>query len=402
MCAEKIVKKIFIVAGEASGDLLGANLVQSLCSIQSDIECEFVGVAGEMMSNAGVRPIFCSADLAVVGFLEVLPSVCRIVERMKRVLKAISVEKPDVIVTIDSPGFNLRLVKKIREKFGRKIKIIHYVAPTIWAYNAKRAKIIGELFDHILLLLPFECEYFKFMPHTFVGHPVVQISDVYRMQNNAEKMRDVVHSVRSTLGMDDDALLLTVMPGSRRGEITRHVKVLKDAMCGIELQCSKIGRRVKFFIPTVGDMEKLLRSAFSGSNDVVISTNRERKNEIIAASDLAIVKSGTGVIEVAALGVPMVTFYKLSRFTEWFLKYRLNVKFVTLPNILLNTMVVPELLACDFTANKMCECVCRFLGDANVRSEQVRCFDKVMEMLGAASVVTPGMRAAMVVMQYLW
>lgn len=403
---DNTVKKVLIVAGEASGDQLGARLVSDLRAIaalqHSGMALQFYGVVGEEMLTVGVEPIFHITDIAVIGFQEVILSIPRIMYKMHNLMLAVDRLRPNLIVTIDAPGFNLRFIKKVRHKFGNRIKIIHYVAPTVWAYNKNRAHVIGQLFDHIMLLLPFEQQYFSFMPHTFVGHPIVVLDKAYKMRDEHGRFSQIGHQKRLELGIKNDDLLITIMPGSREGEILRHLPILKVVMQNLQLEYAKAGRLVKFCIPTIKQLEDKLRKTLPQNNNIIIiSHEHERKRYAIAASDLALVKSGTGVLEVATLGTPMVAFYKLSFITEWFLKHKLNIRFVTLPNLLLNKEVIPEFLAQNCCAEKITNSSITLLNENRKKMLQIKNFARVVAMLNGDDINHRIVDAADVVMRYL-
>ena len=164
--------KIFIVVGEASGDAIGAKLMTALKKFNTKLD--FYGVGGDKMCAEGFRTIFPSNNLSLMGFTEIIPHLLKLSNCMKKTVEEVLEYNPDIIITIDSSGFNFRFIKKIKEHFKKQgVPIVHYVAPMVWAYNLKRAFEVSKLYDHILLILPFEAQYFKHMPCTFVGNPII-------------------------------------------------------------------------------------------------------------------------------------------------------------------------------------------------------------------------------------
>ncbi len=396
----KNIKKIFLIAGEVSGDILGSELIKSLKILENNnIKFEFFGVAGELMVSAGIEQIFHSNSLSVMGFTEVLPSIPRIIICMNRVLQAIKRIIPDIIITIDSPSFNIRLAKKIRKNFGRKIPIIHYVAPTVWAYNANRSNIMAKIFDHILLLLPFEQEYFKNMPYTFVGHQTVYLNIQKNLYRNEATISSQRIDIRRSIGIHHQDLLITIMPGSRKCELLRHLPILKDAMQ--QITSKNLDKKVKFIIPTVTNLKNLVLDFLGNIENIEILLDDKKKDMYLAASDFAMVKSGTGVLEIAAFGVPMLAFYKASFLTELFLKNCLKIRYITLPNLLLNREVIPELVSQNCSAELIVECAQNIIHNQSKKIEQLKSFKQIIKMLQAPKGMTPSICAANVILQYL-
>ena len=219
-------KKLFIIAGEPSGDLIGSRLIVAIINKNSKLRLGMIG--GTRMSAHGINSLFPMNDIAIMGFLELLPRLPKILFRVFQTYRYLLKFKPDLLVTIDSPGFNFLLVKLLRRKLGNRIKIIHYVAPSVWAYKPERVKVVKNLFDHQLLILPFELPYFakQNIPATYVGHPIFD---------------------EPILGISkkEEPYLLTIMPGSRKGEIKYHGEIFAKC-CQIlrqsipNLQCAVI------------------------------------------------------------------------------------------------------------------------------------------------------------------
>ena len=372
-------KKVFIIAGEASGDIIGADLINSINEIVAakggGQSIEYFAVGGDKISKLDVTNIFSSYDLSVVGLVEVFTSVPRILRRISQTVKSILLHKPDVIVTIDSPGFNFRLVKRLRKKEGYGkgdgVLMMHYVAPMVWAENHGRVQVVGELFDHIFLLFPFEARYFSDIPYTVVGHSAKMQSD-----GNGDDSPAVVEQ-------SDDDILITVMIGSRKIEVDRHFPVLYSTMMYLRNLYGARGKRMQFFLPLRPHMKQYLeehyRSDLEECGDMVyISDDDTVKNSYIAASKCALLKSGTCTLEVAALGVPIICFYRVSWFTAlFFRKERVNTRFFALPNILLQKRVVAELIQNDFNVEKLSSEVISILENKDVAENQIRAFKEL-------------------------
>jgi|GEM_PF-448504 len=374
-------KKIFLVAGEASGDALGGLIIRSLKARFPDLDLEFIGVGGGKMKEAGMDVLYSNDVLSVMGFIEIIPQIPRIFAFMRKVIAKIEELKPDMILTIDSPGFNFRLIRRLREKsiFGFRPKIVHCIAPTVWAYNPERAYTVSKLYDHILLALPFESRYFSHMPHTFIGHYIAD--DELDIEYSAKKRADV----RDYLSLGAQDMLMTVMPGSRKLEIKHHLCILCRAIQ--TLQKAHQDRKMAVFIPTIEPLKEHIIAALKSLhfNDVnyILSSDHIEKQNFIIASDVALVKSGTAVLEVMKATAPIIAFYKMSSITAWILKKKLKVRHVTLPNILLEKEVIPELLQENFTVNNVLSHIQKCLFDKDIRDDQSKHFSLIRKMLKA-------------------
>jgi lipid-A-disaccharide synthase len=327
--------KVYLIAGEASGDLLGAHLMREL-KAQVKGPIRFYGIGGEKMAAEGLASLFPYHELSLLGFVEILPYLYNIFARINTAVEDVLAKQPDVVITIDVPGFAFRVVERLRKE-NAKSKFVHYVAPTVWAYKPERAEYCAGLFDHMLTLLPFEPPYFEKvgLPCTFVGHPVV-----------AETAAGNGKAFREKYQIDDDTMLLCLLPGSRRSEIRRHMPALGRAANMLSALYPKLAMAVA--VPKV--MMPVAAPYFEGCPfRAVITANEQDKKDAIAASNLAIVKSGTVTLEVAMAGVPMVITYRVHPLSAWMFKRASLTHYVNLINILQDSEVIPELLQelCD-------------------------------------------------------
>jgi lipid-A-disaccharide synthase len=267
----------------------------------------------------------------MMGFIEILPYAFNLMARISLTIEDIEAKRPDVVLTIDSPGFCFRVVKKLREN-KLPSKFIHYVAPTVWAYKPERAVKCAALFDHMLVLLPFEPPYFTQhgLGCTFIGHPVVAETqpgsgDIFREKYNIAK----------------DAMLLCLLPGSRKGEVDRHMPVFGQAITMLAQKYPGLAMVVavpRHVLPFVA-------AYFEGCPfRTVITADEQDKKNAIAASNLAIVKSGTVTLEVAMSQTPMVVAYRVNPVSAWMMRRMMTTKYANLVNILLKKEAIPELL----------------------------------------------------------
>ncbi len=321
---------VYLIAGEASGDLLGAHLMRSLRA-QSERKVLFYGIGGEKMEAEGLASLFPYHDLSMMGFVEVLPYIFRTLIHISSTVADIELKQPDVLVTIDSPGFCFRVVEKLR-KDDFKTKFVHYVAPTVWAYKPERAEKCAKLFDHMLLLLPFEAPYFKKvgLDCTFVGHPAICETSV----GNAEEFR-------SKYELPADTVLFCLLPGSRKGEVKRNMPLFSWTV-GILSRCYP---RLTILIAVPEHVLPLITSFLNSCPfRVILAEDEQDKKNGIAASTFAFVKSGTVAFEVAKAGIPMLITYHVNKISAWILRRMLLTKYANLINILQKKEVIPELL----------------------------------------------------------
>ncbi|MFW0777398.1 MAG: lipid-A-disaccharide synthase [Rickettsiales bacterium] len=323
-------KKIYIIAGEASGDLLGSHLMKALAE-KSEQPIRFFGVGGEKMAAEGLSSLFPYQELSMLGFLEVLPHAMKIFARVSATVDDIIAKEPDIVITIDVPGFNLRVVERLRKQ-GCKAKFVHYVAPSVWAYKPQRALKCAKLFDHMLVLLPFEPPYFEKvgLPCSFIGHPII-----------SETKTGDGDAFRKKYEIAPDTPLFTVLPGSRKGEIDRLMPIFARALSLIATHTPNLAIAVtvpKHVMPLIAPYFE--NCPFRA----VIMSGEEDKRNAFAASQLALVKSGTVALEVAKAGVPMIVTYRVNPISAYMLKRIILTKFANLINIILDREAIPELL----------------------------------------------------------
>lgn len=365
-------RKIYIVAGEASGDLLGSKLIRSLKKLNKTLE--FRGVGGEKMKAEGLTSIFKISDLSIMGFIEVLPSIPRILARLNKTVSDIVEYKPDVVVTIDSPGFNFRLASKLRKQFGKSIKIIHYVAPSVWAYKPERVHIVKALFDHLILILPFEKKYFDEvgMQCTYVGHPILEDSPASSKKNSK---------------------LITMMPGSRISEVRRHLPIFLAALDIVQREIQDL----QVFIPTVENVKKYITAAVKQYPNIIVSDNPKEKEKYLSASVMAVVKSGTSSMEMVHNNIPAVVAYKINSLSALYIKSKLKIKFASLINILLNREVIKEFLQEKLTPKPLAYEILRLIKDRVYRSKQLEDYEKGRNLMIDLSKPSPSDMAASII-----
>ncbi len=369
---------VFLIAGEPSGDQLGAGLMAALKK-ETGGRVRFAGLGGPRMAGQGLDSLFPIDELAVMGIVEVLPRVLSIHRRIRQTRAAARAARPDVLVTIDSPSFTLEVSQRLK---GEGFPLVHYVAPSVWAWKPWRARQMAGYLDHLLALLPFEPPYFE--PHglatTFVGHPAVEAVD-----SGAE-----ASGFRANQGIPESAPLLCMLPGSRRGEVSRLLPVFGETLTVLQ-RCYPDLCAV---VPTLeGVAEQVRRTVPAWPLPVTVMTGEDQKHQAFAAADVALAASGTVAVELAVAGLPAVIAYRLNPLTGFLVARLLSVDFVSLPNLVLNRQVMPELLQGNCTPAKLAAALDRLFRDPEVRRTQIKDCRKVTELLGRGG-SAPSLRAA--------
>lgn len=325
---------IFLIAGEPSGDVLGARLMHDL----REKGVRFEGVGGAQMQAQGLKSLVPMEELCVMGVFEVIKDYPRLRKLAYRIIEEVEQRQPDVLVTIDLPDFNFAIAKKLKQRGRFKGKIIHYVAPTVWAWRPGRAKKIAKFLDGLMCLFPFEPPYFTKhgLKAVFVGHPLTQ-SGID--QGDGTKFRDA-H------GIDKSAQTFGVFFGSRISELERHGAVFRDVAQNLT------GMHV--IAPTLPHLKDKVETLLEGISHTII-TDPEEKADAFAAMNVALAVSGTVGLELAYAGIPHVIAYKMNPVTWKLVKLLVKTKYAHLANILLRRAAVPEFLQSDCEAGKITE-----------------------------------------------
>lgn len=374
--------RVFLVAGEPSGDKLGAALMAGLKELTS---VAFSGVGGPLMQAEGMTSLFPMDELSVMGLAEVLPKYPALRRRLHQTAEAVLEAQPDVLITIDSPDFCLRVAKLVKAK--SHIKTVHYVAPSVWAWRAGRAQKMARHIDHVLALLPFEPPYMEAAGMTcdFVGHPVV-----------AEPVPsdEDIAQFREKHGLAGQKILL-VLPGSRRSEVTRLAPRFGEALTHVLAHHPDL----RLVCPTTQAAEPVLREAVKSwpatplilaPGDMKSDTYASEKRAAFYASDYALAASGTVSLELAAAQTPMVIAYDANWLTRAIVSRMLKIDTATLVNLVSDTRAIPEFNGKDCTADKIGRGVVDMIADHTAQLEAMRL---TMERLGQGG-ESPGLRAA--------
>ncbi|MDC0158737.1 lipid-A-disaccharide synthase [Rhodospirillaceae bacterium] len=334
----------YIIAGEVSGDMIGAGVMKSLKKLTSG-KVRFAGVGGVRMSSEGLESLFPLEELSIVGIFELVPKVPKLLKRIRETVRDVLIKNPCAVITIDSKGFTFRVAEQIaikQNEKNKKIKLIHIVAPTVWAYRPGRAKKTAKIFDHLLTLFPFEAAYF--IPHglktSFVGHPAL------------EEKEGAADKFKKSFSIPEDCLVLSLLPGSRTSEVNKLLPIFEETILKLKQHYPKLF----ILMPTVPALEGYIRNIVSDwAVENVILVQNQNKQNAFAASDFAIAASGTATLELALARVPTIVTYKLNLFTGWLAYFLVNHQSIVIANRILERPLFPLLVQASCNSNKIVE-----------------------------------------------
>ncbi|MGB9151971.1 MAG: lipid-A-disaccharide synthase [Alphaproteobacteria bacterium] len=371
----------FLIAGEASGDILGARLMRALRA-KLNGEVKFVGIGGPQMLAEGLDLFFPHTELMHFGVVEVLRHIPRLLKRINQTAQEVVRANPAALITIDSPDFCFRVAKRVKKQSHATIPLIHYVAPTVWAWRPGRAKKIAKFLDHLLAVLPFEPPYFTRagLDCTFVGHSIVE--------GDAAKGSNAIF--RSTRNIAPDTPLLTVLPGSRTGEVTHLLPIFREVVQRLHAQHPNL----QIVVPTVPHLKDRVAAEVAQWNITAHIVEGERaKYDAFAASRAALACSGTVALELALARLPAVIAYKVNALTALLYRHFIRTPYANLVNIMHNKLVVPEFIQENCTAVKLAEALGVLLSDETARQTQIAELAATAGWLGQDQFV-PSERAA--------
>lgn len=380
-----MTKKFFIIAGEASGEVLGAKLIDEIKQqfLAKNDTAEFVGVGGKSMQEAGLRSIFAMEDLSIMGFVEILPHLLKILKRIRQTAREIMLEKPDFIITIDSPDFNFRVMEKVKKY--TKAKKIHLIAPSVWAYREKRASKVASLYDLLLVILPFEPPYFaKYNLKTvFIGHPIMENApDMKKKDGASSRFRD-------RHGFYADDTLLYVTPGSRKGEVK---KIFPEFIAAINILKDQVSN-LSVVIPVVEKTRNVVTRMAKSLNVKYAIIERDEKSDALFAADFSLAKSGTNTLEASLYGLPMVVCYKVNLVTYILAKILLKIRFANLINLIMESEIIPELIQQSCNAKNIAQRLEIIIANRKISQLQIENSQVALKILGMGSDVKPTHKA---------
>ncbi len=374
-----------MLAGEASGDVLGARLITALRARRPALR--FAGVGGPRMEALGLASAFPMSELAVMGLAEVLPQLRVLRQRLKDAVADIVSRRPDLVVTIDSPGFALRLLRRITP-LG--IPRVHYVAPQAWAWRESRVRRFPGLWEKLLCLLPFEVEFYRRhgIPSMFVGHPVLQSG-----AGSGDGAR-----FRRRHNLAADAIVVVLMPGSRRNEAPRLLPVFGRMLSLLRTTHPGLVPVVPVS-PVVAGV--VAAATASWATPPVVVTDVADKHDAYAAASAALTKSGTSTLELALAGVPMAVTYRVNPITAVLVRRMIRVPHVAMVNLLAGREIVPELLQARCTPRGLADIVTLLIEDRQVADAQRHAFVALLGRLAAPAGDLPSDAAALAVLDLL-
>src|ERR1700744_747293 len=381
-----VARRIVLIATEEAGDRLGANLMKVLRQrLGGAVQVE--GVGGRAMAREGLSSLFPIEELSIVGLAAVVRQAPKILRLIRQTADAVAQVSPDILVIIDSPDFTHRVARRVRAR-NRRLPIIDYGSPTVWAWRPGRARAMRRYVDHVLGLLPFEPEAYRRLhrpPRRHVRHPLIEQIGLLRPGREEQKRRDQAPPV------------LLVLPGSRRSEIRHHLPVFGETIGRL----SEPGAPLELILPTMPHLQEAVMEGIKNwPVQPRVIVGEEEKRAAFRIARAALVKSGTATLELAIAGVPMVAAYKGGSVEAWVLRRVVRVSSVILANLVIGENVVPEFLQEDCTSEKLVPALRDILTDSPLRRQQIEAFAKLDTIMSTGS-QPPSVRAADIVLATL-
>lgn len=375
----KSIHKIYIIAGESSGDFIGEKVIDAIKSLKDNIK--FIGIGGPKIIKAGsLSSLFPISQINLMGFFEILPHIFKLNKLIKNTVNDIISNDPDILVTIDSPGFTYRVAKEVR-RIKPSLKILHIVAPSVWAYKPGRAKKFAKVYDHLLALLPFEPPYFTKLGLncTYIGHPILEQPFIQ------DKHQDLNQKI------------IAVTPGSRKAEILRHMPIFIQSLNILVKDIKNI--KVIFVLSDLSFMPLLKNLLVRANFSFDFSINRLK---IFGIADVALAKSGTNTLEIAASKTPLVVAYKMHPISFLILRCMIKVKYASLINIIADKEISPEFIQNKCTPKNIANSLKELLRNQEIAFAQVQESTKILDKLGFNNTSQkPSYLAAKVILQNL-
>ena len=374
------MKKIFILTGEPSGDKLAAEVIKQLKKSKKDVE--YLSVGGQYLNSIGIKSIYDQKDITYIAFTDILLNIFKIKSKINETVKKIIDFSPDILFSVDSPDFTLRVSKIIKLK-KPNIKTIHFIAPKVWAWREGRVKKMKKFLDHILLLFDFEKKYFdkEKLKNTFVGHPILDNTNHEKIEIN-ELLKDKI---------------ISIFPGSRLSELKSHVPILIEFI----KKMNKEKINYNFIFHATQDSKEYLSKILKKSNllNVDLISNENIKTATIKKSIFAIVKSGTISLEVCKYGIPSIIIYKMNFVNFFIAKLFLKIKFANMINIINNKEIIPELLQKECNPDEIYKTVNYLLKKPELINEQLKQVSKTIH--GLKSTTSSSNEASNILLSYL-
>ena len=361
------MKKIFVLTGEPSGDRLASKVISKIKTKRDDLE--FLSVGGTNLENLGIKTIYNQKEITYIAFTDIILNFFKIKRKIKQTVNEVLKFKPDILFSVDSPDFTLRVAKLVKEKNSR-IKTIHFIAPKVWAWRQGRVKKMKKFLDHILLLFKFEKKYFdsEKLNNTFVGHPLL------------DKITNKNVQIDQFLNKNN---IISIFPGSRDSEISHHMPILINFVKKMNIK----DHNYNFVFHATDKNKKLISNYISKEQiqNIEIINDDKIKTAVLKKSNFAVVKSGTVSLEVCKMNVPSIIIYKMNLINFYLAKFLLNIKFVNMVNIINDREVIPELIQSECNADEIFKSVYYFLKKPDLITKQKEEIKKTLESLTSPS-----------------
>ncbi|XP_069143126.1 probable lipid-A-disaccharide synthase, mitochondrial isoform X2 [Solanum lycopersicum] len=381
--------RVFIVAGEVSGDTIGSRVMGSLIKL-SPLPVRFAGVGGKMMSKQGLNPLFPMEDIAVMGIWELLPYLNQFRVRLKQTIEAALSFKPHVVLTVDAKGFSFRFLKHLRATCVQQGMVsplhFHYVSPSFWAWKGGEARLKGllQFVDHVLCILPFEAEVCRSngLAATFVGHPTLEDIPECQGKDVTERRHRIEGNAEAFLTGFGISSVISLLPGSRLQEVTRMFPIFSKTLEQLKGSFPNLVAAVHV-APNKHVEDYISKAVRKWPSSVVLVSggSHQMKYDSFSASSVALCTSGTVAMEMQLARLPCVVAYRAHLLTEWFIRYKAIIPYISLPNILLDSAVIPEALFQECTPSKLASFLKDLILDDNLREKQIIAAEKVIKLL---------------------
>ncbi|CAA7023656.1 unnamed protein product [Microthlaspi erraticum] len=378
--------RVFIVAGEVSGDNIGSRLMASLKKL-SPLPLRFHGIGGSLMSKQGLTPLFPMEDLAVMGVWELLPHLYKFRVKLKETIDAVTMFNPHVVVTVDSKGFSFRLLKELRARYNQQREAsspvhFHYVAPSFWAWRGGESRLGGlsEFVDHLLCILPNEEMVLREhgVEATFVGHPVLEDASEFNLVRTCKPQESKLEG----LSTSKDSTVISVLPGSRLQEVERMLPIFAKAMKLLKHQFPKLVTLIHVASNT--QVDRYIKDSLHEwpvPAILVPSGSTQLKYDAFGASQAALCTSGTVAVELQLARLPSLVAYRAHFLTELLIRYKAKIPYISLPNILLDSPIIPEALFQSCNPSNLASILERLLLDEEMRAKQVAAAETLTRLL---------------------
>ncbi len=377
-------KKIFFIAGEASGDLHGSQLVKSLLVRNPNIS--IYGIGGNSMAQAGMRLVFHSSDIAVMGIVEIIRHLKVFYNVFKWIKRSLDKDPPDLVVLIDFPDFNLRVAREVAK---RGIPVVYYISPQVWAWRRKRIQHISKYVTHMLVIFPFEETMYRKhdVPATYVGHPLLDRIDPHCRA-------EISDQVYKDFGLSPLYPVVGLFPGSRASEVRVLLPIFIQAAQALQRRFP----RMQFILGEAPDLSEDIYENILKKVDLSVQRTRTGIEPTVSICDLAIVASGTATLELALFGLPMIVAYRVSPITFGFGRLLVRVPSIGMVNLVSQKNIVPELLQENLNKNNLYQLCCRFFTESIYYTSVKKELFNIKKMLGQTGASE---KAAQIVLEVL-